>query len=86
MFASFRETTANPSAALGMTTAVGGAGVSAWDQGAWAEQCPKQRLNAGAVFYGDGDLLYDFQAETFQRGDVHGGVGEEADALDAKVG
>src|SRR6185437_12983973 len=35
---------------------------------------------------GDRDLLDDFQAETFECRDVHGGVGEQADALDAEVG
>lgn len=31
-------------------------------------------------------MLDDFEAEALEGGDVHGGVGEEADALDAKVG
>ena len=42
--------------------------------------------DAGALFDGDGDLLDDFEAEAFEGGDVHGGVGEQADALDAEVG
>ena len=40
----------------------------------------------GAFFDGDGDLLDDFEAEAFEGGDVHGGVGEQADALDAEIG
>jgi len=43
-------------------------------------------LNPGALFYGDGHLLYDFEAEAFQRWDVHGGVRQQADPLNAKVG
>jgi len=42
--------------------------------------------DAGALFDGDGDLLDDFQAEAFEGGDVHGGVREQADALDSQVG
>jgi len=38
-----------------------------------------------ALLDGDGDLLDDLQAEAFEGGDVHGGVGEEPDALDAEV-
>src|SRR5580692_663843 len=41
---------------------------------------------AGALFYGNGDLLDDFEAEAFEGGNVHRGVGQQADALDAKVG
>ncbi len=43
-------------------------------------------MHIAALFDGDGDLLDDFEAEAFEGGDVHGGVGEEADALDAEVG
>ncbi len=46
----------------------------------------RRQLGAGAFFYGDGDLLDNFEAEAFQCGNVHGSVGEQADALDAKVG
>ena len=42
--------------------------------------------NPAAFLDGDGDLLDDFEAEAFEGGDVHGGVGEQADALDAEVG
>ena len=35
---------------------------------------------------GDGYLLDNFEAEAFEGGDVHGGVGEQADALDSQVG
>ena len=49
-------------------------------------QCPKRRSGAGALFDGDGDLFDDFEAEAFERGNVHGGVGEQANALDAEVG
>jgi hypothetical protein len=39
-----------------------------------------------ALFDWDGDLLDDFEAEALEGRDVHGGVGEEANALDAEVG
>ena len=39
-----------------------------------------------AFFDRDGDLLDNFEAEAFKGGDVHGRVGEEANALDAEVG
>ena len=42
--------------------------------------------HAGALFDGDRDLLDDFEAEALEGGDVHGRVGEQADALDAQVG
>jgi hypothetical protein len=54
MFVGVLETSADPSAALGMTTSV----VSLLLRF-------KQWLGAGALFNGDGDLLYDFQAEAF---------------------
>ena len=42
--------------------------------------------DAGALFDGDGDLLDDFEAEALEGRDVHGGVGEEADAANTQVG
>jgi len=45
--------------------------------------CRWRLADAGALFDGDGDLLDDFEAEAFQGGDVHGGVREQADALDS---
>ncbi len=47
---------------------------------------PSALANARALFDGDGDLLDDFEAEAFEGGDVHGGIGEQADALDAEIG
>ena len=42
--------------------------------------------DAGTFFHGDGDLLDDFEAEALKGGDMHGRVGEKANALDAEVG
>ena len=42
--------------------------------------------NAGALLDGDRHLLDDFEAEAFEGGDVHGRVGEQADALDSQIG
>jgi len=47
-----------------------------------------RRLSGGeaaAFLDGDGDLFDDFQAEAFEGGNVHGGVRQQADALDAEV-
>jgi hypothetical protein len=52
----------------------------------WMPRIIGALADAGAFFYGDGDLFDDLQAEAFEGGDMHGGVGEETDALDTEVG
>src|SRR5208283_2692108 len=42
--------------------------------------------DAGAFFDWDGDLLDDFEAKALEGGDVHRGVRQEPNALDAEVG
>lgn len=42
--------------------------------------------DTAALFNGNGNLLDDFETEAFEGGDMHGGVREHANALDAEVG
>ena len=44
-----------------------------------------ERLDSAALFDRNRHLLDDLEPEAFQRGDVHGSVGEQANALNTKI-
>ena len=46
---------------------------------------PRLITGRGSILDGDGNLLDNFEAEALECGDVHGGIGEKTNALNAQV-